>query len=105
MDENQHNSSQFNQHQATPITPVAPVASEAELGNHPHQNRFRVFFIVFVIIAYLLGYNMGHKGYTFVPKDFKIVNQDGQPQNVDYNLLWQALTILNTKYIDKPVDQ
>jgi len=101
MDENQQN---FNQNHAHESEPVFTPQPSSENPKHV-QNRFRVFFIVFVIVSYLIGYNVGHKGYVFVPKDFKIVNQDSQSQSVDYNLLWKAIDIINNKYIDKPVDQ
>lgn len=61
--------------------------------------------LLIVAIAYYFGYQTGHKGFVFVPKDFKLVNQNQLPANVDYNLLWDAIKVLNQKYIDKPVDQ
>ena len=61
--------------------------------------------LLLVVIAYGLGYQTGHKGFIYNPKDFKVVNQADQPANVDYNLLWKALDVVNSKYIDKPIDQ
>jgi carboxyl-terminal processing protease len=48
---------------------------------------------------------MGNKGFKYEPKEFKIVNQKDQSQTVDYNLLWDAIKVVNDKYIEKPVDQ
>lgn len=67
--------------------------------------RWVVFGLIVVVCSYQFGYQMGHKGYIFVPKEFKVVNQSGQPQTVDYNLLWDAIATVNDKYIDKPVNQ
>ena len=68
----------------------------------------RLFFslgvLILVAAAYAAGFKMGNKGLVFVPKEFKVVNQADQPKVVDYDLLWKAIDILNTKYIDKPVD-
>lgn len=48
---------------------------------------------------------MGQKGFAYSGHNFQIVNQNEQPKTVDYNLLWQAISTLNDKYIDKPIDQ
>jgi hypothetical protein len=48
---------------------------------------------------------LGAKGYAFIPKEFKIVNQSEYPKEVDYNLLWEALDVVGKNYIEKPVDQ
>lgn len=66
--------------------------------------RLVVLALVFVIASYYLGLKQGQKGYVFVPKEFKVENRENQPQNVDYNLLWSAIKIVDQKYIEKPVD-
>jgi carboxyl-terminal processing protease len=72
----------------------------------PHARaKWAIFGLILVIVAYEFGYNMGHKGYVFVPKEFKVVNQSDQPQTVDYNLLWDAINTVNQKFIDQPIDQ
>lgn len=58
-----------------------------------------------VAVSFYVGYQSGHKGFIFVPKEFKVINQSDVPATVDYSLLWKALDVLNEKYIDKPVDQ
>lgn len=73
----------------------------------PHHSYFTkgVSVILIVIISYYFGYQSGHKGFVFNPKSFQVVNQNEEPATVDYNLLWNAIDVLNSKYIDKPVDQ
>ncbi len=66
--------------------------------------KFVVITIVLILASYQLGFSTGKKGFTFVPKEFKVVNQADQPQTVDYQLLWDAINTVNEKYIDKPVD-
>lgn len=62
--------------------------------------------LVVLIGVYQFGYTMGRRGYVFVPRDFKVINQSSQPQTVDYNLLWDAINTVNTNYIDKSgIDQ
>lgn len=68
------------------------------------QNKFFIIAVLLVIGAYYAGFKQGIKGYVFVPKEFKIVNQSDQPQTVDYNLLWNAINTVNQKYIEGPVD-
>ncbi len=57
---------------------------------------------VFLIIGgtFRLGYVSGKRGYAFNPKTFSVINQEDSPQTVDYDLLWQALKIVQDKYID-----
>lgn len=69
-----------------------------------HTRTITVWFVLVAILFYTIGFQMGHKGMVFAPKEFKVINQQDQPQVVDYNLLWTALNILNTKFIDKPVN-
>src|ERR1051326_7668079 len=90
----------FNQDQTPVQTPPQPNSDNR--GMKPIV-KF-ISLVLIVAISYMAGFNSGKKGFTFVPKDFKIVNQTDQPQVVDYKLLWDAINVVNTKYIDKPVD-
>ncbi len=81
------------------------LGSSAPEAPRKGKTMWAILTLVFVIVSYAGGYQMGHKGYVFVPKDFKVVNQDKLPQTVDYGLLTDAINVLNNKYIDKPVDQ
>ncbi len=70
--------------------------------------KYVITIVVLVLLCgatFGLGLNMGAKGYVYQGHNFQIINQNNAPKNVDYNLLWQALDILNQNYIDKPVDQ
>jgi hypothetical protein len=65
-----------------------------------------VVIILIVAASFRLGYASGKKGFTFAPKDFKIINQNEQPATVDYSLLWEALGVVQDKFIDKDsIDQ
>jgi carboxyl-terminal processing protease len=64
-----------------------------------------VAFLLIIAISYYIGYQAGHKGFIFIPKNFQVVSQNNAPTTVDYSLLWKAIDVLNQKYIDKPVDQ
>jgi carboxyl-terminal processing protease len=63
-----------------------------------------LLFIALLAISYRVGFAAGKKGLVFEPKTFKVISQQEQPKVVDYNLLWDAINILDTKYIDKPVN-
>ncbi|MDR3643114.1 MAG: S41 family peptidase [Candidatus Doudnabacteria bacterium] len=64
-----------------------------------------ICLILIVAAAYGIGYQAGRKGFIFVPKSFQVVNQNNTAETVDYSLLWDAIGILNSKFIDKPIDQ
>ncbi len=80
--------------------------SSGELSK-PKRHRLLVAIILFILIAgsFRAGYVSGNKGYTFEPKDFKIINQADQPKTVDYSLLWKAIDVVNNNYIDRPINQ
>ncbi len=61
--------------------------------------------MLIIVISYSVGYQAGHKGFIFNPKTFSVINENNAPQTVDYNLLWDTIKILNTKYINQPIDQ
>ncbi len=58
--------------------------------------------IAFVVIggAFRIGFVTGQKGFTLDSKTFRIINKEDAPTDVDYGLLWQALDIVQKKYID-----
>lgn len=80
---------------------VAPTPPHNEQPSHYKL----ITILLIVVLSYAIGFKSGRSGVTFEPKEFKIVNQSEQPKEVNYQLLWDALNVLNTKYIDKPVDQ
>jgi carboxyl-terminal processing protease len=85
----------------TPALPV-PIINPAQ-----HKSAYfikGVAALLIIAISYYVGYQAGHKGFIFVPKEFKVISQNDAPVTVDYNLLWDAIKVLNQKYIDKPVD-
>src|SRR5689334_47406 len=82
-----------------------PPQNPPQNSSYNLKSSMAVGMIVLLIASYFFGYQMGHKGFVYDPKSFKIVNQNQQPQTVDYSLLWDALNVINTKYIDQPIDQ
>jgi carboxyl-terminal processing protease len=74
--------------------------------NHgPSWTKIIIIFIIAIAFSFKAGMGLGAKGYAFIPKEFKIVNQSEYPKEVDYNLLWEALDVVGKNYIEKPVDQ
>jgi len=74
------------------------------LPPNPQKNqawRKTVGILLIVLIAFGFGYKTGKKGYVFVPKEFKVINQENAPKTVDYQLLWDAISTVNQKYIEK----
>lgn len=93
--------------------PYIPQPAEAQPIVHPHprppRSRWALYGLVALLLlagVFRLGYVSGKQGFTFNPKEFKIINRNDQPQNVDYGLLWKALDIVQSKYIDRDhIDQ
>lgn len=64
-----------------------------------------VIFALAVIGSFRSGYQFGEAGLTFSPSQFKVVGRDSLPTNVDYSLLGKALEVLDSNYIERPIDQ
>lgn len=54
-----------------------------------------------VVLAFGIGYKSGKRGFVYEPKEFKIINVEDAPKNVNYKLLWDAIDVVNQKYIEK----
>lgn len=82
--------------------PVAPALATTNINQISYKKWVLGVFVAFIVIggAFRLGYISGEKGYTFNGKDFTITNKQDAPANVDYGLLWQAIKIVQDKYID-----
>lgn len=80
---------------------------EINVDSKPRNKKLGMTLAIFVILAltFRVGFTLGEKGFQYDAKTFKIINQKDQPKDVDYSILWDALNIVNNKYIDKPVDQ
>jgi carboxyl-terminal processing protease len=69
------------------------------------KRRQVVLCVILLILAYRVGYTSGQKGFEFNPKAFKIVNKNDTTQEVDYNLLWNTLKVVDSKFIEKHPNQ
>lgn len=90
----------------TPQSTETPVRDESTFGFN--KNWIFGILIAFILIggAYRFGYLAGSKGLTFNSKNFTVINKQDAPTNVDYGLLWDALKIVQDKYIDSSsIDQ
>ena len=93
----------------TPVVPEPALPPSPELKpHHPYRNSAIMYVVVIVLMfgVFRIGYGAGQSGYSFDVKEFKIVNQTGEKVAVDYSLLWEALDVVNSKYIERDqVDQ
>ncbi len=80
-----------------------PISSQPA-GSAKGKSRWAVLLVILLIASYALGYRSGNRGYIFEPKEFKVINKENQPQTVDYNLLWDAIKVVQDKYIGGPVN-
>lgn len=63
-----------------------------------------IMLLLIILSSFRLGHYFGTNNLTFKPSKLKVVNSTGPVNEPEYNLLWQALNVLNEKYIEKPVD-
>ena len=89
MDTNSQFSSSF-----TPLVPKPPHGSS--------KARRALLVVLLIALSFKLGYTSGKKGFVYEPKEFKIINQNQEPKTVDYRLLWDAVKVVEDKYIEKP---
>jgi len=63
--------------------------------------------ILLVFGGFLGGYFFSNKGYAIQldPPKFVNLHQINAPTEVDWQLLWDALEVLNAKYVGRPIDQ
>lgn len=83
------------------------ISNQTDTQTKPKQTRspkkiLLGVLLVFLVVggAFRVGYITGQKGYIFDGKNFKVVNSGDTPTVVDYNLLWEAIKIVQNKYID-----
>jgi carboxyl-terminal processing protease len=59
-----------------------------------------VLAVVLIAGSFIGGLKLGGRGYVFKTNGFSVTNGNGQPTNVDYSLLWSAMSDLQQNYID-----
>lgn len=59
--------------------------------------------VLLLAVVFAAGYGVGVGRLKFSGK--LEITKGSPPQNADYSLLWNALDMLNSKFVDKPLDQ
>ncbi|MBI3231616.1 MAG: S41 family peptidase [Candidatus Doudnabacteria bacterium] len=81
--------------------PLAPDAYRRLTLSRPNRVSQILIVVFLIVISYALGYENGKKGLVFEPKAFKVINQKDLTKTVDYQLLWDAIKVVQDKYIEK----
>ena len=68
------------------------------------KKKFPTTSMLLIVAALIVGFIGGQFKIQVEQGDLKI-NRGTPPQNADYSLLWDALDKLNSKYVDRPLDQ
>lgn len=71
-----------------------------------HLNRFNLVLLLFFVLTFILGWQLGHKDYTFkwsryVPNITVENKQPPQNINVDFKLFWDTWDLVSKSYWDK----
>ncbi|HEX3099670.1 MAG TPA: S41 family peptidase [Patescibacteria group bacterium] len=95
-----------NQENINSSQPHTEPHTETKPTLNPQQHATRKWIlgglILFIIIggSFRLGYVSGAKGLTLDGKSLTVINKGDVPKVADYNLLWDAIKIVQSKYID-----
>jgi carboxyl-terminal processing protease len=73
---------------------------QTDKSNQTKRRAFKVAALLLVfVVLFSAGYFTGRSGYIYENSEIRI--NKGPAKSADYNLLWEALDILNSKYVDK----
>ena len=80
-----------------------------EKQNIPHSNsNYNFTFILFmmrvIVAVFGIGYASG-QGKLKIGNTTITINRGGPSTSADYSLLWEALDLVNEKYVNRPLDQ
>jgi carboxyl-terminal processing protease len=74
------------------------------------QNKKYILISLVIAVAFggfLGGYFFANKGFAiqFSPPKFINLNEEDAPKEVNWQILWEALNVINSKYVGRPVDE
>lgn len=79
--------------------------NQPETNTSSKQIRFYAILLVLFVVVFGLGYGAG-EGRVKIESGKLNITRGNVPNNtVDYSLLWNALDLLNAKFVDRPLDQ
>ncbi len=76
-----------------------------ETNNQNQTPKYYGIVAVLLIAAFGLGYGVGEGRVKVESGKLAITRGDVPNNTVDYSLLWNTLDLLNTKFVDRPLDQ
>lgn len=76
-----------------------------ETNNQPNYLKLSAAVGILVVIVFGAGYITGQGRVKFSSGRIEITRGNTPATSADYSLLWDALDLLNSKYVDRPLDQ
>ena len=76
-------------------------------GDFPPRKYKKVYLLFLLVIVFFLGMQFGRADLSVSEGRLKIFverNRDQGPQEVNWQLLWDAIAAINEKYVDRPAD-
>jgi len=81
-------------------------STEPNVVSDRNQNIKRYAIVLILILgAYLFGFASGEGRLSVADGKLQITQGDAPSFAADYSLLWDALNVVNSKYVDRPLDQ
>ena len=77
-----------------------------EINPREKRNYKRYYLAAAVVLAFVIGFQFGGQGAGGggAEKVFEEKNRGSAPVGVDWNLLWDAISKIEEKYVERPVD-
>lgn len=79
----------------------------SNFSSYPQASQSKKTLVVILIVCLIclfVGYFTG-KSNISVDSGKIVIDKGSNPNEADYSLLWETLDLLNTKYVDRPLDQ
>jgi carboxyl-terminal processing protease len=79
------------------------ISNNLESGRRPSNTKW-VVVVLGAMVVFVAGYVMGQGKISFVEGRLQ-VNRAYDKQRADYSLFWDAYDLLNSKFVERPLDQ
>ena len=75
-------------------------------NQHKHKSFKKVLAVLFLILVFYGGWQLGRSGKPIKVGGLTLLesHRENAPKEADWNLLWDAIKIINERYVNRPAD-